>query len=233
MKLLLKAVTIASAIVATPVLADSWTLAPDGSHLAYGTIKKDAVGEVNSFTNLIGHVSPDGRAEIEIDLSSVETNIDIRNERMIEHVFSKAPNPLVVLRTNRGPLTLELLREQAPLHVASFLRLASEGTYTGLRFHRIVTGFVAQGLDPRGDGWGTGGVFLRDEINPVPYRTGAVGMPNAGPDTGGCQLFITHVPTPHLDGGYTVFAQVVEGFEVLDSLDLGDVCERIESLPPR
>ncbi|WP_420583979.1 c-type cytochrome [Ruegeria sp.] len=90
MKLLLKAVTIASAIVATPVLATSWTLTPEGSHLAYGTIKKDSVGEVNSFTGLSGHVTPEGKAEIEIDLSSVETNIDIRNERMIEHVFRKA-----------------------------------------------------------------------------------------------------------------------------------------------
>ena len=90
MKLLLKAVTIASAIVATPALATSWTLAPESSHLAYGTIKKDTVGEVNSFTNLSGHVSPDGKVEIEIDLSSVETNIDIRNERMIEYVFQKA-----------------------------------------------------------------------------------------------------------------------------------------------
>ncbi len=90
MKLLLKAVTIASAIVATPALAESWTLAPEGSHLAYGTIKKNTVGEVNSFTNLSGRVSPDGKAEIEIDLSSIETNIDIRNDRMIEHVFRKA-----------------------------------------------------------------------------------------------------------------------------------------------
>ena len=90
MKLLMKAVTIASAIVATPVLASGWTLAPEGSHLAYGTIKKDTVGEVNSFTRLSGHVSADGKAEIQIDLSSVETNIDIRNERMIEHVFRKA-----------------------------------------------------------------------------------------------------------------------------------------------
>ncbi|WP_170765658.1 c-type cytochrome [Ruegeria lacuscaerulensis] len=90
MKLPLKAVTIASVIVAAPVLAESWTLVPENSHLAYGTIKKDTVGEVNSFTNLRGHVSPDGKAEIEIDLSSVETNIDIRNERMIEHVFRKA-----------------------------------------------------------------------------------------------------------------------------------------------
>jgi cytochrome c2 len=90
MKLLLKAVTIASAIVATPALSESWTLSSDASHLAYGTIKKDTVGEVNSFTSLSGHVSPNGKAQIEIDLSSVETNIDIRNERMIEYVFRKA-----------------------------------------------------------------------------------------------------------------------------------------------
>ncbi len=90
MKLLLKAVTIASAIVATPALAESWTLAPAGSHLAYGSIKKDTLGEVNSFTGLSGHVTPGGKAEVEIDLSSIETNIDIRNERMIEHVFRKA-----------------------------------------------------------------------------------------------------------------------------------------------
>ena len=90
MKLLMKAVTIASAIVASPALATSWTLDPEGSHLAYGSIKKDVVGEVNSFTNLSGHVGPDGKVEIEIDLSSVETNIDIRNERMIEYVFRKA-----------------------------------------------------------------------------------------------------------------------------------------------
>ncbi|WP_120635001.1 c-type cytochrome [Ruegeria sp. EL01] len=89
MKLLLKAVTIASAIVASPALATSWTLDPEGSHLAYGSIKKDTVGEVNSFSSLSGHVSPDGKVEIEIDLSSVETNIDIRNERMIEYVFRK------------------------------------------------------------------------------------------------------------------------------------------------
>ncbi|WP_170464622.1 c-type cytochrome [Ruegeria arenilitoris] len=90
MKLLLKAVTIASTIVATPVLAQTWTLAPEGSHLAYGSIKKNTVGEVNSFSKLSGQVSQDGKAEIEIDLSSVETNIDIRNQRMIEYVFRKA-----------------------------------------------------------------------------------------------------------------------------------------------
>lgn len=90
MKLLITAFTIASAIVASPAFAGGWALNPDASHLAYGTIKIDDVGEVNSFTNLSGQVGEDGTVEIGIDLSSVETQIDIRNERMIEHVFRKA-----------------------------------------------------------------------------------------------------------------------------------------------
>lgn len=138
--------------------------------------------------------------------------------------------PRVRLHTARGVIEIELYRDEAPRHVKSFLDQARSGTYDGLPFHRVVSGFVVQGLDPRGDGWGTGGIFLRDEINPVPYLAGTVGMPNAGPDTGGCQIFITHVPTPHLDGGYTVFGRVAEGMAVLDALDQDDTCRRVEIL---
>lgn len=137
-------------------------------------------------------------------------------------------NPRVVLHTTKGPIALELLADEAPRHVKSFLALARSGFYDGLRFHRVVSGFVIQGLDPRGDGWGSGDVLVKDEINPVPYLAGTVGMPNAGPDTGGCQLFITHVPTPHLDGGYTVFGRVVEGMDVVHAIDLDDTCESVE-----
>lgn len=120
MKLLLKAVTIASAIVATPGLAETWTLASEGSHLAYGTIKKDTVGEVNSFTGLSGYVSRDGKAEIQIDLSSVETNIDIRNKRMIEHVFRNA---------GMASLTAELdMAEVSSLNVGETTVVDAEAT---------------------------------------------------------------------------------------------------------
>ncbi|MGE0709349.1 MAG: peptidylprolyl isomerase [Planctomycetota bacterium] len=146
-------------------------------------------------------------------------------------VGSDAPLPRVALHTSKGKLVLELLREAAPRHVKSFLTQVEKGTYTGTTFHRVISGFVAQGLDPHGDGWGTGGVFLRDEITPVPFLRGTVGMPNAGPDSGGCQLFICHVPTPHLDGAYTVFGRVVEGLDVLDALDVGDAVQRVEVLP--
>jgi cyclophilin family peptidyl-prolyl cis-trans isomerase len=90
----------------------------------------------------------------------------------------------------------------------------------------VVSGFVVQGGDPRGSGWGDGGISLRDEINPLSFDRGTVGMPKAGKDTGGCQLFITHVPTPHLDGRYTVFGKVVSGMDAVDRLEPGDRIRR-------
>ncbi len=136
-------------------------------------------------------------------------------------------NPRVVIETNKGEIELQLYPDEAPRHVRSFLDWMESGRYNGLGFHRVVGGFVIQGLDSRGDGWGTGGVRLRDEINPIPYRRGALGMPNAGPDTGGCQIFITHVPTPHLDGRYTVFGQVISGLDVVDAIEVGDEVLRV------
>jgi cyclophilin family peptidyl-prolyl cis-trans isomerase len=106
--------------------------------------------------------------------------------------------------------------------VAAFVDRVREGFYDGTIWHRVVPNFVVQGGDPRGDGWGNGGVTLRDEINPLPFGRGAVGMPKAGKDTGGCQLFITHVMTPHLEGTYTVFGQVVAGMDVVDRIEVGD-----------
>lgn len=124
MKLLLKAVTIASAIVATPVLAQTWTLDPEGSHLAYGSIKKDTVGEVNSFTGLSGQVGPDGKADIEIDLSSVETNIDIRNERMVEYVFQKAGTASLTAQFDMADVTALSVGQTTIVDVDAMLSLA-------------------------------------------------------------------------------------------------------------
>ena len=93
-------------------------------------------------------------------------------------------------------------------HLPLFLQLAGQGYFDGLLFHRVVPDFVAQGGDPRGDGWGGPGYTLRDEINRLRYGRGAVGMALSGPDTGGSQFFVALAPQPHLDGGYTVFGQV-------------------------
>ncbi|HEX5010593.1 MAG TPA: peptidylprolyl isomerase [Planctomycetota bacterium] len=135
----------------------------------------------------------------------------------------KDPRPKLRLTTTRGSIELELDRVTAPVHVANFLELLDKGCYDGLDFHRVVPDFVVQGLDPRGDGYGTGGRRVPDEFSNEPFLTGALGMPNAGePNTGGCQIFFTHLPTPHLDGHYTVFGRVVTGIDVVERLEIGD-----------
>ncbi|HNU82926.1 MAG TPA: peptidylprolyl isomerase, partial [Thermoanaerobaculia bacterium] len=138
----------------------------------------------------------------------------------------------VALETARGRLELELACPQAPLTCLSFLQLANAGFFDGLDFHRVVPDFVVQGGDPRGDGWGGPGYTLRDEINRLRYRRGAVGMALAGADTGGSQFFITLSPQPHLDGGYTVFGRVVAGEETLARLVQGDRIVRVRELGP-
>jgi len=131
-------------------------------------------------------------------------------------------DPVVVLETSKGRIRIRCLADEAPVHVANFVDLARAGFYDDTVWHRVVSDFVIQGGDPRGDGWGSGGRTLRDEINPVRFGRGTVGMPKAGKDTGGCQIFITHVSTPHLDGNYTVFGIVEEGMEVVDRIEVGD-----------
>ena len=129
--------------------------------------------------------------------------------------------------TARGTMVVALFLEEAPRHVSSFVALADRGDYDGLHFHRVVPSFVVQGADPRGDGWGDAGYHLIDELHSVEYVRGTLGMPKAGDHTGGCQIFITHLPTPHLDGRYTVFGQVIEGLDVLDRIEVGDKIESI------
>lgn len=141
----------------------------------------------------------------------------LRRERLVA-----GDNPRVTFDTDRGRIVIELFLEEAPHHVSSFISLVRQGFYDGLSIHRVVPAFVAQGGDPRGDGWGDNGFAMLHEINRRPYLRGAVGMPTAGWDTGGCQFFITHVPTPRLDGAYTVYGQVVVGMEVVDTLEVGD-----------
>ena len=139
-------------------------------------------------------------------------------------------NPRIFLETDRGTLEIELLPAEAPLTVAAFLTLVDRRYFDGTRWHRVVPNFVVQDGDPRGDGWGGpgAGFVLRDEINPVRYETGTVGMALSGPDTGGSQYFITHSAQPHLDGTYTVFGRVAGGGStVLDAIGQGD---RIRSI---
>jgi cyclophilin family peptidyl-prolyl cis-trans isomerase len=132
------------------------------------------------------------------------------------------------INTVRGPIRLELFGAEAPITVWNFLSLARSGYYRNTRFHRVVPNFVAQDGDPRDDGNGGPGYAIRDEMNRHRYERGAVGMALSGPDTGGSQYFITHSPQPHLDGHYTVFGQVIRGYDVLDKLVQGDLITHID-----
>ncbi|WP_375418255.1 peptidylprolyl isomerase, partial [uncultured Hymenobacter sp.] len=143
-------------------------------------------------------------------------------------VQSITQNQRVRLRTTQGDIILQLKVEDAPGATASFVSLLRQKFYDGLYFHRVVPGFVAQGGDPRGDGAGSAPYTLRSELPELRYGEGAVGLASAGKDTESCQFFITHNPTPHLDGRYPIFAQVVQGISVVQKLEVGDRMLKVE-----
>ena len=137
----------------------------------------------------------------------------------------------VRLRTSKGIVLLELKPNEAPGAVASFVTLTGQHFYDKLYFHRVVPNFVAQGGDPRGDGNGSAPYNLRSEFGDLRYEEGSVGLASAGKDTESCQFFITHTPTPHLDGRYPIFAVVVGGMDVVHKLDIGDQILAVELVP--
>jgi cyclophilin family peptidyl-prolyl cis-trans isomerase len=116
--------------------------------------------------------------------------------------------------TTEGELRVDLHAADAPYAAWNFARLAEAGSYDGLRFHRVVPDFVAQGGDPREDGWGGPGWVIPDEVDATPYGPGTLGMALSGPDTGGSQWFVALTAQPHLDGDYTAFGHLVEGLDV-------------------
>ncbi len=125
------------------------------------------------------------------------------------------------LGTNKGPITIRLMADVAPMHVSSTIYLTRAGFYDDLSFHRVITGFMAQGGCPVGRGVGSPGYKYDGEFDPsVKHdRPGLLSMANAGPSTDGSQFFLTFVPTPHLDGKHTIFGEVVEGMENVKKLE--------------
>ncbi len=138
-------------------------------------------------------------------------------------------NTRAYINTNKGQIVLSFLPEEAPGSVANFITLANEGFYDKKVFHRVVPNFVVQGGCPRGDGYGALNYCLRTEIGMTRFdNAGWVGMASAGTDTEGTQFFITHSPTPHLDGHYTIFAKVIEGMDVVNLLQVGDQIQSVQ-----
>ena len=140
----------------------------------------------------------------------------------------------IILKTNKGAIEATLQPSAAPVTVANFLNLARRGYYDGITFHRVIPQFMIQGGDPTGSGRGGPGYRFEDEFQSglKHDKPGIFSMANAGPGTNGSQFFITHVPTPHLDGRHTVFGVTTKGQDVIDSIRMGDAIEKIEILDP-
>jgi cyclophilin family peptidyl-prolyl cis-trans isomerase/HEAT repeat protein len=128
----------------------------------------------------------------------------------------------VLIKTSKGDIVMQLFVEEAPGSVVNFVQLVTSGYYNDKYFHRVVPNFVIQTGCNRGDGFGSEDYSIRSEFSQRKYKTGSVGMASAGKDTEGTQWFITHSPTPHLDGKYTIFAEVISGMDVVHKIEVGD-----------
>ena len=138
------------------------------------------------------------------------------------------------LHTNAGAVTIELFEEDAPKTVANFRKLAGDGFYDGLTFHRVIPNFMVQGGCPEGTGTGGPGYTFEDEINEHKVVRGALAMANAGPNTNGSQFFIvTTEAAAWLDGKHTVFGEVSEGMEVVNAIEATPTDARDRPLDPQ
>jgi cyclophilin family peptidyl-prolyl cis-trans isomerase len=165
--------------------------------------------------------------------SNVPANVDtvsslIEMTKLEAMQFTECPPQVIdlgkqykaTLHTSKGDIVIELFQEEAPIAVNSFVFLAQNDWFDGVMFHRVLPGFVAQSGDPTGTGYGGPGYAFDNEISPdLKFdRPGLVGMANAGPGSNGSQFFITFAPVSDLDGGYTIFGQVISGMEVAEAL---------------
>jgi peptidyl-prolyl cis-trans isomerase B (cyclophilin B) len=150
----------------------------------------------------------------------------------IDELTKRARRSQVRIATARGDILFELFPDDAPIHTAAFIKLADSGFYDGLRFHRVEPGFVVQGGDPRGDGTGGPGYHLKAEFNARPHLRGTVAMARASsPDSAGSQFYICLSDARFLDGQYTVFGQMTDGFEALDAIRRDDAMTSVKVEP--
>lgn len=164
-----------------------------------------------------------------------------KEQSMISQLPKKAPlagdphipaGKHVRIELDTGSVMIELLPDVAPNTVANFKVLVSIGFYDGLTFHRVIPGFMAQGGDPSGNGSGGPGYSIQAEFNNTKHVRGTVAMARtADPNSAGSQFYICYGPQPHLDGQYTVFAQVIEGMEHIDQVKNGTPMRKLTLLP--
>ena len=157
-----------------------------------------------------------------------ETPTEEGDDKLMPEAISELS---AVMKTNKGDIHLTLYADKTPITVASFVNLAKRGYYDGLKFHRVIADFMIQGGCPLGTGTGDPGYKFQDEFDPSLKhdRPGILSMANSGPGTNGSQFFITHLPTPHLDGKHSIFGAVVgpEDQAVVNAIEGGDKIETI------
>lgn len=158
-------------------------------------------------------------AGVKIDKTASDWKTKLPKPDKVE--FDPAHKYFARMITNKGPIRIHFLPDVAPMHVTSFLYLTKLGFFDGLSFHRVITGFMAQGGDPIGNGTGGPGYRFDGEFSSKVRhdRPGLLSQANAGPGTDGSQFFLTFVPTPWLDGKHTIFGEVVDGMDTLKALE--------------
>ena len=154
-------------------------------------------------------------------IDKTDSNWKLRLPKPPKVAFESGQKIFWLLKTNKGNIKVELMPDVAPMHVGSTIYLTNLGFYDGTPFHRVITGFMAQGGDPTGSGRGGPGYNYSGEFDPkVTHDTpGLLSMANAGPGTDGSQFFLTFEPTPWLDGKHTIFGKVVEGMGTVKALE--------------
>jgi cyclophilin family peptidyl-prolyl cis-trans isomerase/Flp pilus assembly protein TadD len=219
-------------------------LAVDGLCLYALNSFPDAVARLGEAAAKEGRLEPSLGSEVKRSLEAAKTKKDEWAEELEKRAAeAKADDlPRVKLATTRGDIVVELFENEAPNAVASFIDLCDKKFYDGTLFHRVIPDFMVQGGDPlsrdknpRNDGTGDPGYKFADEFPPTFRRhfRGVLALANNGKDTNGCQFYITHRPTEHLDGKHVVFGRVIEGMSVVDAIRKGDAVTTIEILRKR
>lgn len=152
------------------------------------------------------------------------TKEDSNFKELLQHAFKYQAAHII---TNKGAFEIKFLPESAPISVGNFVKLAEENFYDGIIFHRVVPGFVIQAGDKSATGWEGPGYEIISEFSNIPFNTGAVGMASSGVDTEGSQFFVMLGAYPHLNGKYTNFGQLIDGYENLYKIDEGDFIIKI------
>lgn len=191
--------------------------------LAEETEKGKVKGEVEGVD--VGEIKIKGKEKGKPAEEAKKAEKEVKKEKKAECIIDPKKKPLVLIKTPRGEMLIELFEDDAPNTVANFISLIEKGFYDGLVFHRVIPNFVIQGGCPKGIGTGGPGYRIKCEINKNKHLRGSLSMAHAGRDTGGSQFFICRAPQPHLDGRHTVFGRVIKGVGVVDKIKQGDKME--------